>query len=95
LRTANFVFMKAVLFKGHVPTNYLSRILIDDSMETDAEQIELLKKAAEDVEYIKRVLSESELGDFFLTKEEEREIEETLKQREKGELLTMKEVFGE
>jgi len=32
--------------------------------------------------------------DFFLTKEEEREVEETLKQREKGELLTMKEVFG-
>jgi predicted transcriptional regulator len=64
-------------------------------METDTEQIELLKKVAEDVEYIKRVLSESELGDFFLTKEEEKEIEETLRQREKGELLTMKEVFGE
>ena len=64
-------------------------------METDAEQIELLRKVAEDVEYIKRVLSESELGDFFLTKEEEKEIEETLRKREKGELLTMKEVFGE
>jgi predicted transcriptional regulator len=64
-------------------------------METDTEQIELLRKVAEDVEYIKRVLSESELGDFFLTKEEEKEIEETLRQREKGELLTMKEVFGE
>lgn len=49
----------------------------------------------EDVEYIKRVLSESELGDFFLTKEEEKEVEETLKQREKGELLTIKELFGE
>ncbi|MGC1123333.1 MAG: hypothetical protein WBA22_19785 [Candidatus Methanofastidiosia archaeon] len=87
--------MKVILFKGQVPINYLSRILIDDNMETDAEQIKLLKKVAEDVEYIKRVLSESELGDFFLTKEEEKEIEETLKQREKGELLTMKEVFGE
>ncbi len=64
-------------------------------MKTDAEQIELLKKVLEDVEYIKRVLSESELGDSFLTKEEEKEVEETLKQREKGELLTMKEVFGE
>jgi hypothetical protein len=60
-----------------------------------ADQTELLKKVVEDVEYIKKVLSESELGDFFLTKEEEREVEETLKQREKGELLTMKEVFGE
>lgn len=63
-------------------------------MKTDA-QMKLLKKVVEDVEYIKKVLSESELGDFFLTKEEEREVEETLKQREKGELLTMKEVFGE
>ncbi len=33
-------------------------------METNAEQLELLKKVAEDLEYIKRVLSESELGDF-------------------------------
>lgn len=64
-------------------------------MKTDTEQIELLRKVVEDVEYIKRVLSESELGDFFLTKEEEKEVEETLKQREKGELLTMKELFGE
>jgi hypothetical protein len=64
-------------------------------MKTDTEQIELLKKVVKDVEYIKRVLSESELGDFFLTTEEEKEVEETLKQREKGELLTMKEVFGE
>ncbi len=54
-----------------------------------------MKKVVEDVEYIKKVLSESELGDFFLTKEEEIEVEETLKQRKKGELLTMKEVFGE
>ena len=37
--------------------------------------MELLRKVAEDVEYIKRVLSESELGDFFLTKEEEKEVE--------------------
>jgi len=44
-------------------------------MKTEVEQIELLKKVAEDVEYIKRVLSESELGDFFLTKEEEKEVE--------------------
>ncbi len=64
-------------------------------MKTDTEQIELLRKVVEDVEYIKRVLSESELGDFLLTKEEEKEVEETLKQREKGELLTIKELFGE
>lgn len=63
-------------------------------MKKDAEQKEL-KKAADYVECIKRVLSESELGDFFLRKEEEKEVEETLKQREKGELLTMKDVFGE
>ncbi|HEC88185.1 MAG TPA: hypothetical protein ENI52_02595 [Thermoplasmata archaeon] len=62
-------------------------------MKTD--RMKLMKKVVEDVEYIKKVLSESELGDFFLTKEEEREVEETLKQRKKGELLTMKEVFGE
>ena len=64
-------------------------------MNTDTEQIRLLKKVVEDVEYIKSVLSKSGLGDFFLTKEEEKEVEETLEQREKGELLTMKEVFGE
>ncbi|MCD6467375.1 MAG: hypothetical protein J7L10_05595 [Methanomicrobia archaeon] len=62
-------------------------------MKTD--RMKLMKKVVEDVEYIKKVLSESELGDFFLTKEEEIEVEETLKQRKKGELLTMKEVFGE
>jgi hypothetical protein len=32
-----------------------------------------LKKVAEDVEYIKSVLLESELGDFFLTDEEKKE----------------------
>ena len=64
-------------------------------MKTDTELTELLRKVVEDVEYIKKVLSESELGDFFLTKEEEKEVEETLEQREKGELLTMKELFGE
>jgi len=66
---------------------------ISDIMKTD--RMKLMKKVVEDVEYIKKVLSESELGDFFLTKEEEIEVEETLKQRKKGELLTMKEVFGE
>jgi hypothetical protein len=75
--------------------NYLRRIFINNTMKTEVEQVELLKKVAEYVEYIKRVLSESELGDFFLTKEEEKEVEETLKQRKKGELLTMKEVFGD
>ena len=64
-------------------------------MKTDTELIRLLKKVAEDVEYIKKVLSESEFGDFFLTTEEEKEVEETLEQRERRELLTMKEVFGE
>ena len=62
-------------------------------METDTVQIELLKKVARDVEYIRKVLSESEVGNFFSTKEEE--IEETSRQRERGELLTMKETFGE
>jgi len=66
---------------------------ISDIMKTD--RMKLMKKVVEDVEYIEKVLSESELGDFFLTKEEEIEVEETLKQRKKGELLTMKEVFGE
>ena len=68
---------------------------MNNNMKTEVEQIELLRKVAEDVEYIKRELSGSEMGDFFLTKEEEKEVEETLKQREKGELLTMKEVFGD
>jgi hypothetical protein len=87
--------MRVILFKGHVPIDYLRRIFADDNMTTEGEQIELLKRVAEDVEYIKRVLSDSGLGDFFLTKEEEKEIDEILKQREKGELLTMKEAFGE
>ena len=63
-------------------------------MKTEKEQRELLKKGAENVEHQKNV-SESELGDFLLTKKEEKDVEETLKQREKGELLTMKEVFGD
>ena len=62
-------------------------------MKTE-EQRDLLKKGAENVEHQKNV-PESELGDFFLTMEEEKEVEETLKQREKGEILTMKEVFGD
>jgi hypothetical protein len=95
LKTVDFIFIRVILFEGHVPISYLRRIFINDNMTTDGEQIELLKKVAADVEYIKRVLSDSELGDFFLTKEEEKEIDETLKQREKGELLTMKEAFGE
>ncbi|MBU7026644.1 MAG: hypothetical protein HXS48_06850 [Theionarchaea archaeon] len=68
---------------------------MNNNMKTEVEQIELLRKVAEDVEYIKRALSGSEMGDFFLTKEEEKEVEETLKKREKGEILTMKEIFGD
>lgn len=79
--------------RSQIPISYLNGVLIDSSVRTDAEQLELLKKVVEDVEYIKRVLSESEWGDCFLTKE--KEVEETLKQRERGELLTMEEVFGE
>ncbi|MBU7046960.1 MAG: hypothetical protein HXS54_11055 [Theionarchaea archaeon] len=44
-----------------------------------------LQKIVEDVEHIKSVL----------TREEENEVEETLEQRGKGELLSLKEVFGE
>jgi predicted transcriptional regulator len=62
-------------------------------MDANIEHINLLKKVAEDVEYIKMVLSESKFRDSFLTREEEKEIEETLKQREKGELLTIEDVF--
>ncbi|MGC1120854.1 MAG: hypothetical protein WBA22_07145 [Candidatus Methanofastidiosia archaeon] len=47
-------------------------------MRTDVKQAELLKKVVEDAEYIKRVLWESELGDFLLSDKKEKEAQETL-----------------
>ena len=66
-----------------------------DTVQIPREMFEEVKKIREDLDYIKRVISESEIGDMFLTKEEEGLIEETLGQKLKGELLTFEEVFGE
>ena len=66
-----------------------------DTTQISREMFEEVKKIREDLDYIKRVISESEIGDMFLTKEEEGLIEETLEQKRKGELLTFEEVFGE
>ncbi|MHC1595633.1 MAG: hypothetical protein ACXQTO_02055 [Candidatus Syntropharchaeales archaeon] len=66
-----------------------------DTVQIPREMFEEVKKIREDLDYIKRVISESEIGDMFLTKEEEGLIEETLEQKRKGELLTFEEVFGE
>lgn len=69
-------------------------------METDTIQIpkkilEELIKIREDLDYIKRVISEPEVEDVFLTKEEEILIEDALKQGKKGDLLRFEEIFGE
>lgn len=66
-----------------------------NTIQIPGEILEEIKKIREDLDYIKRVISESEIGDMFLTKEEEELIEETLEQKRKGELLTFEEVFGE
>ena len=49
----------------------------------------------EDLNYIKRVISVLDIEDIILTWEEEELIEETLEQKEKGELLKWEEVLGE
>jgi hypothetical protein len=54
-----------------------------------------LRKMRKDIDFIKMVISQSDIGDLFLTKEDEKAIEETLEQKKKGELLDMEEVFGE
>jgi len=53
-----------------------------------------IKKIREDLDYLKRVV-EFGVGDIILTKDEEKLIKDTLSQKEKGELLTLEEVFGE
>lgn len=66
-----------------------------DTIQTPKKILEELMKIREDLDYIKRVISEPEVEDVFLTKEEEMLIEETLEQGKKGELLRFGEVFGE
>ncbi len=53
-----------------------------------------IKKIREDLDYLKRVV-EFGVEDIILTKDEEKLIKDTLSQKEKGELLTLEEVFGE
>lgn len=53
-----------------------------------------IKKIREDLDYLKRVV-EFGVEDIILTKDEEKLIKDTLYQKEKGELLTLEEVFGE
>ncbi len=53
-----------------------------------------IKKIREDIDYLKRVV-EFGVEDIILTEDEEKLIKETLSQKEKGELLTLEEVFGE
>ncbi|HEC56972.1 MAG TPA: hypothetical protein ENI32_03705 [Candidatus Syntrophoarchaeum butanivorans] len=66
-----------------------------DTIQIPRKILEEVKRIREDLDYIKKVISESEIGDLFLTKEEEELIEETLEQKKKGELLTFEEVFSE
>ncbi len=53
-----------------------------------------IKKIREDIDYLKRVV-EFGVEDIILTEDEEKLIKDTLSQKEKGELLTLEEVFGE
>ncbi len=53
-----------------------------------------IKKIREDLDYLKRVVEFGVEG-IILTKDEEKLIKDTLYQKEKGELLTLEEVFGE
>lgn len=53
-----------------------------------------IKKIKEDLDYLKQVV-ESNIDDIILTKDEEKLIEDTISQKKRGELLTLKEVFGE
>lgn len=53
-----------------------------------------IKKIREDLDYLKRVV-EFGIEDIILTEDEEKLIKDTLSQKEKGELLTLEEVFGE
>ncbi len=53
-----------------------------------------IKKIRQDLDYLKRVV-EFGVEDIILTEDEEKLIKETLSQKEKGELLTLEEVFGE
>lgn len=53
-----------------------------------------IKKIREDLDYLKRVV-EFGVEDIILTEDEEKLIKDTLSQKEKGELLTLEDVFGE
>lgn len=53
-----------------------------------------IKKIREDIDYLKRVV-EFGVEDIILTEDEEKLIKETLSQKEKGELLTLEDAFGE
>ncbi|MFZ2410139.1 MAG: hypothetical protein WAW23_01070 [Candidatus Methanoperedens sp.] len=53
-----------------------------------------IKKIREDLDYLKKVV-EFGVDDIILTRDEEKLIKDTLYQKEKGELLTLEEAFGE
>jgi len=54
-----------------------------------------LRHIKDDLDYIKRVISMLDVEDLVLMEAEENMIEETLEQKERGELLKWEEVFGE
>jgi len=54
-----------------------------------------LRHIKDDLDYIKRVMSMLDVEDLVLRGDEEDMIEETLEQKERGELLKWEEVFGE
>lgn len=61
---------------------YISNHLLDE-----------LIKIREDLDYIKKVISEPEIKDVFLTKKEEMLVRETMDERKNGELLRFEDVF--
>ncbi len=54
-----------------------------------------LRHIKDDLDYIKRIISMLDVEDLVLMGAEENMIEETLEQKERGELLKWEEVFGE
>ena len=54
-----------------------------------------LRHIKDDLDYIKRIISMLDVEDLVLMEAEENMIEETLEQKERGELLKWEEVFGE
>lgn len=61
---------------------YISNNLLDE-----------LIKIREDLDYIKKVISEPEIKDVFLTKKEETLVRETIDERKNGKLLRFEDVF--